>query len=76
MMGNKYAKAYVYVVHATEQGRRDKYQGCVSRNVLRRKLRDDAFNGIRAQYPGEDRKRVKAMASAKSKREFRSIRGL
>ena len=71
---NKYAPAYIQVVHVTEQERRDKYQGCVSRNTLRRKLRDEAFSGIRAQYPGEDRKRVKAMASAKSKREFRQIR--
>ena len=38
-MGSKYVQPYVYRKHATEDARKEKYQGCESRQVLRRLLR-------------------------------------
>ena len=76
MNTKKYVPIYKHVVHATEQTRRDVFQGCVSRQVLRWKLYEEAFNGIRAQYPGEARKQIKTMARAKAHRQYREGRGL
>ena len=38
---------YVHVVHATENARRDKYRGCVSRQTLRRQLMKEEQASIR-----------------------------
>ncbi len=63
-------REYVYVVHATEEIRRKRYHGCVSRQTLRAQLRRDAFAGIRAQYRGEEHGIVRKMAADRAKREY------
>ena len=73
---NKYVPAYKDVVHVTEQARRKKYNGCVSRQVLRHTLFKEAVDGIRAQYSKEDHRLIRQIARDKSKREFRLIRGI
>lgn len=42
MKQNKFAPEYKHVVHATEEKRRERYQGCVSRQTLRAQLRQEA----------------------------------
>ena len=79
---NKYAQKYTHVVHASEMERRDCYQGCVSRQQLRAKLREEAREEIDSKHKGRPGKAGeshavrRAMAQAKGDRNYRLAKGL
>lgn len=81
-MGLKFVQPYNHVVHATEETRRARYKGCVSRQTLRAQLRADARIEIDANYRGRDGKRGELhavrrdMAQARARRDYRNIFGL
>ena len=76
MTNQKFNPKYTYVVHATEASRRERYNGCCSRQHLRQMLRKEAVAGIRTQYSKEEHSLVRTMGIAKSKLEYRRLRGL
>lgn len=51
MNHNKFSPPYVHVVPEGEQQRRERYNGCVSRQTLRAVLRQEAFEKLREQFP-------------------------
>lgn len=80
---NKYARPIQpHVVHATEQERRNRYNGCVSRNVLRAILRKEAREDIDIKHRGRPGKAGethglrRSMAEAKGHRDYRAFRSL
>ena len=78
----KYVKRFVHVVHASEEKRRERYQGCVSRQTLRAKLREEAREDIDRKHAGRPGKAGeshavrRAMAQAKGNRDYRLTMGL
>ena len=74
---------YVHVVHATERSRRDRYQGCVSRQTLRAQLRRESATKIGEQFPPNknghrdiSRKILRDMILARARNDYRSLMGL
>jgi hypothetical protein len=76
MRDSRPIQEYKHVVHVTEEARRAKFQGCVSRQTLRSKLRKSAQIEIRKSYPKMDHASVRQTASVEAREEFRRIRGL
>ena len=75
--------AYVHVVHATEQTRRNRYNGCVSRQTLRAQLRREAAANIGEQFPPNKhghrdipRKILRDMILTRARNDYRSLMGL
>ena len=75
--------AYVHVVHATEQTRRDRYKGCVSRQTLRAQLRREATETIGQQFSRNrnghrtiSRSLFRDMILARARNDYRAIMGL
>ena len=75
--------AYVHVVHATEQKRRDRYHGCVSRQTLRAQLRREVGAKIGEQFPPNKnghrtirREMLRDMILTRARNDYRSLMNL
>lgn len=75
-MGNKYVQKYEHVVLADEQERRDRYNGCVSRQTLRAQLRREEQEKMRAEHPKVAHSVIRAGSRQTAKQEYRRLRGL
>ncbi len=76
MNPNKFAPEYKHVIHATEQSRRERYHGCVSRQTLRAQLRREEQDALRNEGP----KLLHAVVRRKSRElahaEYRRLLGI
>ena len=67
---------YVHVVHATEEARRARYNGCVSRQTLRRQLMKDEQQSLRQADPKMLHSDLRRHARAGSHADYRGLVGL
>lgn len=74
MKSNKYAPAYKHVVHATEDERRERFNGCVSRQTLRMQLREEMFEKYTAKNPKQSRAERRKTSSVAARLEFQRLR--
>mgnify|MGYP001619361246 CR=1 FL=1 len=64
---------YVHVVHTTEEARRAKYRGCVSRQTLRRQLMKDEQSSIRQNDRKMPHSALRKHARMNSHTEYRFL---
>lgn len=66
---------YKYVVHATEEARRQRYHSFVSRQVLRARLRRDSIAEVKTKYPKWLRSDIRLFAHALVTHKYREMLG-